>query len=140
MSRLTIAKLAHAGGVGVETVRYYQRRGLLAVPEGAVGPGTRGPVRHYGDTDVKRLRFVRSAKAAGFSLDEVAELLRLDGTEDRTAVRALARQRIAKLDGVLAELGAARAWLAELEQACATEAEGPCPILYAFEGASSRPQ
>ena len=140
MSRLTIAKLAHAGGVGVETVRYYQRRGLLAVPEGPVGPGSRGPVRHYGDADVERLRFVRSAKAAGFSLDEVAELLRLDGTEDRAAVRALARQRIAKLDGVLAELGAARAWLAGLEQACATGAEGPCPIICAFEGASSRPR
>jgi len=140
LSGITISKLAHAGGVGVETVRYYQRRGLLAVPEGAVGPGSRGPVRHYGDADVERLRFVRSAKTAGFSLDEVAELLRLDGTEDRAAVRALTRQRIAKLDGVLAELGAARAWLAGLEHACANEVEGPCPILLAFESASSRPQ
>ena len=137
---MTIAGLARGGGVGVETIRYYQRRGLLAVPEGAVGPGSRGPVRRYGEADVERLRFVRSAKAAGFSLDEVAELLRLDSNQDRAAVRALARHRIAKLDVVLAELGAARAWLAGLEQDCATGAAGPCPILSAFGDAEPHRQ
>ena len=133
MTRMTIAGLAREGGVGVETIRYYQRRGLLAVPERAVGSGSRGSIRQYGDADVKRLRFVRSAKAAGFSLDQVAELLRLEGKQDRAAVRALARHRIGQLDVMLAELGAARTWLAKLEDDCATGADGPCPILYAFE-------
>lgn len=133
MTGMTIAGLARAGGVGVETIRYYQRRGLLAVPERAVGPGSRGSIRQYGDADVERLRFVRSAKAAGFSLDQIAELLRLEGKQDRAAVRALARHRIEQMDVMLAELGAARTWLAKLEDDCATGADGPCPILSAFE-------
>ena len=132
MAGMTIGALAHAGGVGVETIRYYQRRGLLAVPDVAVGPGSRGPVRRYGEGDVERLRFVRSAKAAGFSLDEITELLRLDDEDDRSAVRALAGHRIAQLDTKLRELGTARAWLAKLEEDCATATAGPCPILSAF--------
>jgi len=135
MAGMTIGELARARGVGVETIRYYQRRGLLAVPDVAVGPGSRGPVRRYGDGDVERLRFVRSAKAAGFSLDEIAELLRLDDKQDRAAVRALAGHRIAQLDIKLRELGAARVWLAKLEKDCATTAAGPCPILSAFRTA-----
>jgi MerR family transcriptional regulator, mercuric resistance operon regulatory protein len=95
---MTIAGLAREGGVGVETIRYYQRRGLLEVPERPAGPGSRGSIRQYGDADVERLRFVRSAKAAGFSLDEVANLLQLNSKQDRAAVRALARHRIAQLD------------------------------------------
>lgn len=136
---MTIARLAQAGGVGVETIRYYQRRGLLAVPATGAGSGSRGTVRRYGDADVQRLQFVRSAKAAGFSLDEIGELLRLDGEKDRAAVRVLARQRLSHLDSLLAELGAARAWLAELEADCATGGAGLCPILSAFSEAVPRP-
>ena len=136
MSRMTIAELARAGGVGVETIRYYQRRGLLGVPERPFGPGSRGSIRHYDDADMERLRFIRSAKTAGFSLDEVAELLRLNSKQDRAAVRALARHRVAQLDIQLADMGAARAWLAKLEEDCAAKAAGPCPILSAFENAT----
>ena len=132
MAGMTIGALARAGGVGVETIRYYQRRGLLDVPDGPVGPGSRGPVRQYGDADIERLRFVRSAKAAGFSLDEIAELLRLDDDEDRSAVRTIAGRRIAQLDIKLRELSTARAWLAKLEEDCAMATAGPCPILSAF--------
>lgn len=66
VQEMTIAGLARAGGVGVETVRYYQRRGLLKTPERPDSAGHGGSVRHYGDQDVRRLRFIRSAQAAGF--------------------------------------------------------------------------
>lgn len=64
MARMTIARLAEAGGVGVETVRYYQRRGLLVEPERPGGSG----FRSYTDNDVRRLHFIRRAQAAGFTL------------------------------------------------------------------------
>jgi MerR family mercuric resistance operon transcriptional regulator len=74
---LTIARLGAAAGVGVETVRYYQRRGLLDVPANG------GGVRRYDEEDVRRLRFIRRAQAAGFTLEEIGELLALDRTDDR---------------------------------------------------------
>jgi MerR family mercuric resistance operon transcriptional regulator len=77
-------------GVGVETVRYYQRRGLLHRPErvGSLGPCS--GVRRYGEDDVRKLRFIRSAQAAGFTLEQIAELIALDATYDRTRARELA--------------------------------------------------
>ena len=78
---LTIARLGAAAGVGVETVRYYQRRGLLPVP------ASMGAVRRYDAGDVRRLRFIRRAQAAGFTLEEIGELLALDRTGDRARVR-----------------------------------------------------
>ena len=128
MSDLTIARLGAEAGVGVETVRYYQRRGLLAVPPRA------GSVRRYGPDDVRRLRFIRRAQAAGFTLEEIGELLALDRTEDRARVRALAADRLAALDSKIAELEEARAALEHLRSACAAGGKGPCPILEAFEG------
>src|SRR5699024_11313175 len=71
--QLTIGALAGEVGVGVETVRFYQRRGLLREPQRA-----HGRIRRYGPNDVERLNFIRSAKELGFSLDEIAELLQLD--------------------------------------------------------------
>ena len=127
---LTIGKLAAAGGVGVETVRYYQRRGLLDEPARA---GSYGGVRHYGDADVRRLRFIRSAQAAGFTLEQIAELLSLDASDDRARARELARERIAALDTRIAELTRARDSLRALARECGSGAAGPCPILRAFE-------
>ena len=127
MSDMTIAKLAQAGGVGVETIRYYQRRGLLAEPPRA------GAVRRYGAQDLRRLRFVRRAQAAGFTLDEIAELLALDSTDDRARVRALAAERLAALESKIAELETARTALTRLSRACAAGEAGPCPIIEAFE-------
>jgi MerR family mercuric resistance operon transcriptional regulator len=129
----TIAGLAREGGVGVETVRYYQRRGLLAVPARS-GPGGSGGIRRYGAEDVRRLRFIRSAQAAGFTLDEIAELIGLDATADRTRARSMAQARIAALDARIAELTAARAALSRLARDCGAGAAGPCPIIKAFEG------
>ena len=124
----TISGLAKAGGVGVETVRYYQRRGLL--PEPARPPGE---VRRYGEEDVKRLRFIRSAQAAGFTLNEIKELLELDASDDRARARQLASTRVAAIDEKIAELHEAREALATLATACAKKRGGPCPILKAFE-------
>ena len=130
---MTIAKLARQGGVGVETVRYYQRRGLMTEPKRPGGSGLGGGVRRYGDDDVRRLRFIKAAQAAGFTLEEIGELLALDATDDRPRARDLAGARISALDAKIAELQAARAALSRLANRCASGDEGPCPILTAFE-------
>ncbi|MES2035756.1 MAG: MerR family DNA-binding protein [Pseudomonadota bacterium] len=132
---MTIAGLAKAGGVGVETVRYYQRRGLLQTPGRSGGDGYGGGVRRYGDEDVRRLRFIRAAQSAGFTLEEIAELLELDSGEDRARARALAQTRIAALDARIAELEAARRSLHRLAHDCGAGGAGPCPIIAAFEQA-----
>jgi MerR family mercuric resistance operon transcriptional regulator len=129
MKDMTIARLGSAAGVGVETVRYYQRRGLLAVPASA------GGVRRYGPEDLRRLRFIRRAQAAGFTLEEIAELLALDRTDDRARVRELAGSRLAALDAKIAELESSRAALDRLRSRCAAGRKGPCPILEAFDPA-----
>jgi MerR family mercuric resistance operon transcriptional regulator len=124
----TIGGLAKAAGVGVETVRYYQRRGLL--PEPARPPGE---FRRYGEPDVKRLRFIRSAQTAGFTLAEIKELLDLDASDDRARARELAQARVAAIDAKIAELRTARDALAGLASDCARKRAGPCPILKAFD-------
>jgi MerR family mercuric resistance operon transcriptional regulator len=123
---LTIGKLAAAGGVGVETIRFYQRRGLLETP-------TRdGGIRRYGSEDLRRLRFIRRAQAAGFTLEEIKELLLLDSTEDRPRARELATARIEALDSKIAELEGVRDALRHLARECGSGASGPCPILVSF--------
>lgn len=124
----TIGGLAKSAGVGVETVRYYQRRGLLPEP-----PRPPGEVRRYGEADLKRLRFIRSAQAAGFTLNEIRELLELDAADDRARARELASARVAALDAKIDELRQARDALAALATACATKRGGACPILTAFD-------
>lgn len=124
---LTIGQLAASGGVGVETIRFYQRKGLLGTP-------TRdGGIRRYGSEDARRLRFVRQAQAAGFTLHEIKELLDLDAGEDRSRARELARSRIEALDSKIAELKRARDALKRLAMECGQGGKGPCPILASFE-------
>ena len=131
MSGMTIAALAREGGVGVETVRYYQRRGLLGTPDRA-GPGL-GGIRRYGEADVRRLRFIRSAQAAGFTLDRSPSS---STSTPRTTVpgpwnspRAYRGPRC-PYRGIAGGTGARwRAW----ERACGSGQAGPCPIITAFE-------
>lgn len=132
-SGMTIARLAGAGGVGVETVRYYQRRGLLETPPRPDGGGLGGGVRRYGPEDARRLRFIRQAQGAGFTLEQIGELLALDASEDRARARALAEARLVELDARIAELETARASLRRLARQCGDGSKGPCPILAAFE-------
>ena len=84
----TIGKLAEDGGVGVETVRFYQRKGLLGTPP------RDGGIRRYGSEDVRRLRFIRKAQKAGFTLEEIKELIDLDAGQDHHRVHELAAIRI----------------------------------------------
>jgi len=131
--QMTIGKLATAGDVGVETVRYYQRRGLLGTPARSGGDGWGGGIRRYGEDDLRRLKFIRSAQASGFTLDEISELLALEASDDRLRIRTLARQRIDMLDAKITQMTATRAALARLAEQCAASDKGPCPILAAFE-------
>lgn len=130
----TIAGLAKSAGVGVETVRYYQRRGLIGTPERSGGSGIGGGIRRYDAADARRLRFIRNAQAAGFTLEQIGELLALDSGEDRARARELARGQIAVLDAKIAELEKARASLSRLARECGASSSGPCPIIAAFEG------
>ena len=129
MKSRTIAILAREGGVGVETVRFYQRRGLLPTPERWSRDGVGTGVRRYGEEDVRRLRFIRSAQTAGFTLEQIKELLSLDAGEDRARAHALATERLAALDKAIADMMEAR-----LAGACASTDQGPCPIIAAFQG------
>jgi MerR family mercuric resistance operon transcriptional regulator len=125
----TIARLAAAAGVNIETVRFYQRKGLLPVPASS------GTVRHYDEADVQRLRFIRAAQRAGFSLREIGELLALDAGHDRARVQALTRARLAAIDAEMADLAAARTMLSGLLDECTGGKSGPCPIIATFTGA-----
>ncbi len=132
---LTIGKLAAAGGVGVETIRFYQRKGLLGTPTRESG------IRRYGSADLSRLRFIRHAQAAGFTLEQIKELLDLDAGGDRTRARNLAHARVKALDAKIAELKRGRDALQRLAKQCGEGSSGPCPILTAFErGADGGPQ
>ena len=135
MAGLTIAALARAADVGVETVRYYQRRGLLETPDRPGGGGQAGGIRRYDDDHVRRLRSIRSAQAAGFTLEQIGELMALDATEDRARVRVLAGERLAALDARIDALERARTSLRQLARECSGGASGPCPILLSFEHA-----
>jgi MerR family mercuric resistance operon transcriptional regulator len=123
---LTVAKFAAAGGVGVETIRFYQRKGLLETPTRDDG------IRRYGSDDVRRLRFIKQAQAAGFTLEQIKELLDLDASDDRPRVRVLANERLVALDARIAELKQARDALNRLAQECGSASPGPCPILTSF--------
>lgn len=124
---LTIGRLAESAGVGVETIRFYQRKGLLATPDRDRG------FRHYAPTDLRRLRFIRQAQSAGFTLSEIAELLALDAGEDRARARELAQARVAALNARIAEMEIARDALKRLAHECGATSVGPCPILTSFE-------
>lgn len=127
---MTIAKLAKTAGVGVETVRYYQRRGLMPVPK-ACG----ATYRTYDRKDAERLLFIRRAQSAGFTLEEISELLKLDPSQGRNRIRELARERLGTLENRIAELRASQTALEALWQTCVATAQGPCPIIEAFGSA-----
>ena len=110
----------------METIRFYQRRGLIETPTRESG------IRRYGNDDLRRLRFIRQAKAAGFTLEEIRELLALDAGEDRGRARELASARIAELDSRIAQLEQARDSLRRLAAECGGGGKGPCPILASF--------
>lgn len=124
MKDMTIGGLAKACAVGVETVRYYQRRGLLLEPER--GPGQ---VRRYGADAIARLGFIRRAQDVGFTLEEVRELLTLGETPNCRGARALAARKLDLVDARLRDLQRVRAALKEMIGSCDAGRERHCPII-----------
>lgn len=126
---LTIGALATAADVGVETIRFYQRKGLLSEPHKPYGG-----IRRYGAADVARVRFVKSAQRLGFSLDEVAELLRLeDGTHCAEASR-LAEHKLDDIRAKLADLARMESVLAQVVRAChARDGHVSCPLIASLQ-------
>ena len=122
---LTIGRVAKLAGVGVETIRYYQRRGLLAQPDKPLGGHRRYPAEM-----VQRLRFIKRAQALGFTLEEVAGLLWLEEACLCAETRELAARKMDLIDRQLAGLAAMRAVLADLVQQCDRgQATKGCPII-----------
>jgi len=131
---LTISRLAERAGVGIDTVRYYERAGLLPAP-----PRRASGYRDYPADAVRRLRFIRRAKELGFTLTEIGELLELsdprDGKRGMRAVKRAAETKLAVVEHKLAELQRVRDGLHQLIEAC--PGHGPlqgCPILQALSG------
>lgn len=121
---LTIGKLAKAAGVGIETIRYYQKRSLLPIPESS------GAYRHYPVSLCNRIRFIKRAQELGFSLDEVAELLSLEDGIDRASIRRIANERLEEIQTKLADLMRMKMALSHLIHECEqTVKEQPCPII-----------
>ncbi len=128
---VTIGTLAHAAGVGVETVRYYQRRHLLAIP-----PST-GGIRRYPAATVERIRFIKRSQNLGFSLDEIQELLRLERGGSRNAIRKVAGERLSNIREKIAALEHMARVLSELLCECEhTAVAAPCPIIAALNSDS----
>ena len=114
MRAFTIGNLAREAGVGVETVRYYERRGLLERPVRR-GSG----YREYSDADVARLRFIRRAKALGFTLAEIRELLPASDNGCADGVLVAARSKLAQVEADRVELDALHERLLRLVEVCA---------------------
>jgi MerR family transcriptional regulator, mercuric resistance operon regulatory protein len=125
LASLTISGLAAAAAVSIETVRYYQRRGLLQEP--ARPPGG---VRRYTTTDVDQLRFIKRAQTMGFTLQEISSLLKLRAQDACHETRALAVSKLRLIDTSISELQQLRKELAQLVAACdANAGESHCPVI-----------
>ncbi len=125
MSDLSIGKLAEAAGVNIETIRYYQRRGLLDEP-----PKPLGGHRRYSRDHAKRVRFIKRAQALGFKLDEVGALLMLDTGRGCAETRALADHKRMLIERKMADLATLHQELGDLIRQC--DADGgaeQCPII-----------
>lgn len=127
VDQYTIGQLARAAGVGVETIRYYQRRNLLPVPEVASG------FRTYPASLAERIRFIKRAQELGFSLDEIANLLMLEDGNDRQAIRDVAHERLVQVQAKLVDLHRMEEMLTQLIQQCASSTQQvQCPIIQAL--------
>ncbi len=128
LERPTIGVFAKAAGVSVETIRFYQRKGLLSEP-----PKPYGTIRRYGNADVARLKFIKAAQALGFSLDEIAQLLRLDDGTHCLEAAELAARRLADVRARLTNLRRMERVLSGLVKACHTRrGHVSCPLIEAL--------
>lgn len=125
---LTIGAFAKAADVNVETIRFYQRRGLLSEPDKPCGG-----IRRYDEADVARVQFVKSAQRLGFSLDEIAGLLQLEDGTHCSEASVLAEHKLGDVRGKLANLRRMERTLSRLVQACRTQRGSmSCPLIAAL--------
>jgi MerR family mercuric resistance operon transcriptional regulator len=129
LTELTIGALARLAGVNVETIRFYQRRGLLAKPRRRYGT-----IRRYGQEDLARLRFIKAAKHLGFSLDGVTALLKLEDGTHCAQARVLAEEKLEDVRNKLADLRNIESVLAEMVRNCAvSEGKIRCPLISSLQ-------
>jgi len=137
METLTIGRLAKKAAVNVETVRYYERRGLIAEPTRKPGSIHHAGYRQYPPDVVERIRFIKRAQELGFSLKEIDELLllRVRAETNCAAVKQRAEDKIADIESKIADLRRMKRALGRISASCT--GRGPtseCPILEAMEG------
>ena len=131
---LTIGAFAQTAEVNVETIRFYQRKGLLPEPDKPYGG-----IRRYGETDVARVRFVKRAQRLGFSLNEIAELLKLEDGVHCGEARRLAARKLDAVRAKLADLLQMEAMLADMVKRCdARRGKVCCPLIDALHGAAQQ--
>lgn len=132
MKTLTIGQVARRAGIGIETVRFYERKGLIEEP-----PRTASGYRQYNEQAILRLRFIRRASELGFTLAEIAELLSLQISPESTCgdVKGRAEAKIAGIDERIRSLRQMKQALLKLTSACSGRGTpDDCPILEALNG------
>jgi len=130
MSKLTSGQVARRGGVNLQSIRFYEREGLLPkAPRGSNG------YRAFTEDDVRRVRFIKRAQELGFSLKEIAELLELRSHSDSACsqVRSHANEKVAQIDRKVRELRKIRTELLRLLKACDGASKSRCAILEKLE-------
>ena len=128
-SDLTISAFAAAAGVNVETIRFYQRRGLIGEPA-----RTFGTIRRYGPSDVARVRFVKTAQSLGFRLDEIAGLLRLEDGTHCDEARVAAEEKLEAIRVKIGDLQRIERVLGKLVDECGAETgRVHCPLISALQ-------
>ena len=128
----TIGSLAETAGVNVETIRFYQRKGLMPEPEKPYGS-----IRRYGAAELARVRFIKSAQRLGFSLEEVGELLKLEDSARCSEARQLAEQKLVDVRQKLSDLQRIESVLAGLVARCsAVRGRVNCPLIASLQEAT----
>jgi MerR family mercuric resistance operon transcriptional regulator len=133
MPEYTIGRVAATAGVNVETIRYYQRRGLLEEPK-----KPREGYRRYPAEIVKRIHFIKKAQALGFTLQDVAGLLRLESAQTCATTREVAAQKLVSIEQKISQLEVMRIVLSQLVSECDRQKKiGPCPIIQTLQSGGS---
>lgn len=129
MQTITIGKLAKKAQVGIETIRYYQSRGLLPTPDKTTG------YRQYPLSLIERIRFIKRAQELGFNLDEITELLSLHGHHQRELIQQITAARLAQIGSKITDLKRMQSVLTQLLNECEhTNPNLPCPIISSLGG------
>lgn len=125
----SIGELAKTAGVNVETIRFYQRRNLLRQP---IKPFS--GIRHYTEHDIQRVHFIKQSQKLGFSLDEISELLSLDGVQKCPEAKEIALRKLVYIRDRIKDLRAIEKTLTDLVESCASNTDSvTCPLIQALQ-------